>query len=754
MPAEAEQSRALTYREAEQIYVESEEYSLSESAWEAGFFIFTPAAGSLGSVFVLVAIMLNIICQLTFCVIAWTAFANPETSTFNNRDVIEQAKSWRLTDGHSPDRMDKASWVSLATRVCAQDGSLVFSTAQAGLLEEAAGYQGGFGTDIFPFLNILGSEGSILTTACLVLWYFTASREIFDCINVLNAICMIPNSGMCSRMLVNIDDMFVIDGLGWPRRLSLLLISFIRLGLTIWILIAGGIWLCLTSSLFDLILNAAALSFVFDLDEKIFAALCPPMVKGAISRTTPLKLKPETSIRGLGFKGPVALMVSLVFVYLLFENGVDPMMSRMQEVKSVMCDGPTEFVVEAGAGLGYAVAVKTKPYSDGGAEIDTLVKSATNQILSTNIGADDWDLLARRWVGQQGLIAQLVETAAEFNSALGKTSDDFIAPACLDELHPAGDDSPVRAYLEVLRFRTQRFNATRCSDFVEFCRFVNGTGTLVRSFCSLTCQCFTHMGVLVDRSGCSHPCNSMMKVELSSHDSMFSSCMDQPADVYGSPEVAVWLKDLETMLGVEIPRESISRHGCSVVSALQADTFFEPDKATWLPDALCGRSTGSNIAADNIQYQTLRFMCPVTCGCTLDFSAECPRSCKKGPGSMAVNTCSLGMCPSKSIANFELFPGIFCEQVDKYMKTGDPSFLGITLNATPAGCEMLTVHFSETCCCPGPCEPYAFCFINTQCGWCNASDACRGTPCAMCEAVGPCSSCFKNKENDGSGGSD
>jgi hypothetical protein len=81
--------------------------------------------------------------------------------------------------------------------------------------------------------------------------------------------------------------MFVIEALGWPRRICLLLVTSIRMILCVLLLISGGKWLSVTSNSVDLLLSASALAFVFDLDECIFATLAPPVIKRGISRTSP-----------------------------------------------------------------------------------------------------------------------------------------------------------------------------------------------------------------------------------------------------------------------------------------------------------------------------------------------------------------------------------------------------------------------------------------------------------------------------------
>ena len=54
------------------------------------------------------------------------------------------------------------------------------------------------------------------------------------------------------------------------------------------LLYTGILWLSHTSSMTDLILNAAALGFIMDTDELLFAATTPAVVHNVVSRLEPL----------------------------------------------------------------------------------------------------------------------------------------------------------------------------------------------------------------------------------------------------------------------------------------------------------------------------------------------------------------------------------------------------------------------------------------------------------------------------------
>eukprot|EP00927_Polykrikos_kofoidii_P068004 TRINITY_DN63417_c0_g1_i1.p1 TRINITY_DN63417_c0_g1~~TRINITY_DN63417_c0_g1_i1.p1 ORF type:complete len:805 (+),score=119.58 TRINITY_DN63417_c0_g1_i1:71-2485(+) len=683
---EAADCRDVTYDDAKELYASDGKWELSDSVWDASFIAWTPACGVLGSVFLSAVLILNITIQLLFCWVANEVFANAELSTFHP-DIVDEVSRWRINDAHSKDRMDKSSWVSLATRVCELDESLVFGNSQMNLYMELGKYTSPLTVGKFDVLT-----GSLLAIVCLLLWYFTVVQDVFASVDFINVMCTIPNSGMQSRMVMDAENMFVMEAIGWPRRLCLMSLTCLRVFIAGWVLLCGGMWLCLTSSLPDLILNAAALAFVLDCDELLFATLAPPMVKRTIAQIAPLKRTSIPVIRGLGLQGPIALLVCFIFVAGLKWTHMDPMVDRMSKVDIEMCGGEKRFVLDVSKNLGYAVVVPTRPINSD--SINTFMK-ATKEF--TGVTVDELTSLANLPLSKQGRGAVVVGTETDFNRELQKTSADFIAPMCDDEMHVVGEQESVHlAWLEGLRSVTSRHNATGCKDFQEYCRSFSSVGMLVRSFCSNTCQCGTILSALIDRDGCTNGCAAMTQVELSSPKRIdgrsLASCIDVPVEEFSEPEQVRMLADYEEILGVKLPVEKFKELGCKVLFSPNGFEVFSPEIAPWVPDALCGRTTGSNIAIKNLRYQSLRWMCPVSCGCSIDFSSECPASCKKGALYTAVDACSQGLCPGEEVSKDAVFQEDACLHIDEMLKANH--------NLSQAQCEAMVDLAAPTCCCP------------------------------------------------------
>jgi len=112
---------------------------------------------------------------------------------------------------------------------------------------------------------------------------------------------------------------------------------------------------------------------------------------------------------------------------------------------------------------------------------------------------------------------------------------------------------------------------------------------------------------------------------------------------------------------------------------------------------LCGVAHKTSVALQDLEYVTLRWVCPVSCGCTSDFSDECPRSCKDGDRT-SVDFCSKGLCAKdtqilnpRQVVPFEA-GSKECELIDWQMR--GPSAGGLSQQQ----CEQHLEEYSTTCC--------------------------------------------------------
>merc|ERR1712150_62286 len=111
----------------------------------------------------------------------------------------------------------------------------------------------------------------------------------------------------------------------------------------------------------------------------------------------------------------------------------------------------------------------------------------------------------------------------------------------------------------------------------------------------------------------------------------------------------------------------------------------------------CGVAQETSVALKDLEYATLRWVCPVSCGCTIDFSDECPRSCKEGDRTSG-DLCSKGLCTKDTqILNLRQVVQWTrgskpCEQIDWQMR--GPAATGLSQQQ----CEQYSEEYSTTCC--------------------------------------------------------
>eukprot|EP00927_Polykrikos_kofoidii_P010570 TRINITY_DN14454_c0_g1_i5.p1 TRINITY_DN14454_c0_g1~~TRINITY_DN14454_c0_g1_i5.p1 ORF type:complete len:805 (-),score=87.97 TRINITY_DN14454_c0_g1_i5:246-2660(-) len=721
---------------------EDNDFELSESVWEASLLAGAPGVGVLGSIFLLLIIALNLYIQVIFCSIVWTAFGSEEESVFHPA-IVKEAERWRFNEAHSTDRMDKVAWASHGSRVCGNDGSLVSGNVQAGLVGERERY-----IKHLTVGNItLNKQGFLLAWTCLALWYLTVAGELIRGFEMMGSLCAIPHSGTRSKFVTNVENAVEVEALGWPRRVSMLLLTCIRLSIAFLLLVAGGKWLCLTTDIFDLILNAAALAFVLDCDELIYTTMAPIMLKRRMKNIAPLKTHLGISVGGLGWKSPVVLLGLAIFFFTFNSLYIQPVHERIEATWVKMCDGDRAFVVEASTSLGNAVIVSTNTMKEVGKNTRrSVMRRATEQFLG--LSTKEKERLKGLPIYMQNESAVVVRTQAEFFSELQRTSDSFSSPKCRDELQWTSDKQPHAAYLEGMRSLTGRHDANNCTDFMPLCRDDSSGGVLVRTFCSRTCRCDTLATLMVDRTGCTSGCLARTQIELSVYsgrdtDSL-SACYDREPTKFLMPDVKLLLESYEKRLRVQLPLEQIQQYGCMLFSRQNSEVEFWDPNSSWVPDALCGRSNGTNVAIQNVPFQSLRGLCPVSCGCSIDFSPQCPVICKEGAFRVQVDSCSLGVCPGRSLAPVQ--DDSFCRDLDR-------SFRNYEIDQTQ--CEALADNYMDSCCCPGAvscdgcdavkreqCYGTEDCFNRGSCSHCNATEECEDAECGWCSSWSQCAACF------------
>ena len=300
-----------------------------KSAWSIPMVI-SPSNVS-ESVFACALFLVNVTMQSLFTLI----IASPE---FLGTDFSENAKTarvWRGSFAHDVAYVD-LSGQSLATRVCDEDGSLIYSTAQATMISHINSYLGlaklgpeGFAVGSFQ-------PGVLLAVMCILLWIICIVREFRSVWYVLQAVLFgqMRTSGKTTQA-----------GQAVSGRLAaaMTLVCLGRATVACALLVSGTLWLSRTTSITELMLNSVALEAVLHVDEFIFSAFVPTRLQQQIQRLPPVMMRKSNRwprVENLVLAG--ILMAGLILPYFLL---LSPLTDDMLAVKTQMCGGSLEFAV-------------------------------------------------------------------------------------------------------------------------------------------------------------------------------------------------------------------------------------------------------------------------------------------------------------------------------------------------------------------------------------------------------------------------
>merc|ERR1711862_1038449 len=101
------------------------------------------------------------------------------------------------------------------------------------------------------------------------------------------------------------------------------------------IVVAGSLWLAKTTDIENIVLNAAALAFILDVDEILYEALVPGSVKALGRALEPFSLSESSYVEWFS---PVAHAVGVtIFILIVVAAAVMPSENGMYDIAHVMC---------------------------------------------------------------------------------------------------------------------------------------------------------------------------------------------------------------------------------------------------------------------------------------------------------------------------------------------------------------------------------------------------------------------------------
>lgn len=633
---------------------------IAPSVWECAVFIGLPGMGAAGSFMLLLSVLINVMLQLVFCLIASHAF------TGDTLPDPAEARQWRLISGHDYYNMDSDNWVSLVERVCGNDNSLIVSGRQLDILEQIREY-----LESLPMLgdNAAGKIciGEMLCAVTVAVWLFIVAVEIQNTMNYGFSIWVLPR-GNSVRITMQ-GDRLKLEGMAKRRLLIVAISTFAHMAIIGIIAYVGALWLAMTTEPMELVLNAAALAFVLNIDELVFETITPLTMRTITRQLLPLKKPVGVRWRGLGVF-PVLMFCLCLFGTIFFVlNHAMPLKNKMAEIELQMCGrGRKNFVVTQNLQFGMAYISDTNKLSAAGVKENTLLQHVTDHFIDYVKERNENDTETDNTPRQSQLkgIWYPADEQKEFVENLALKREE------LDDTWPCHDENPVafgvpkkdgirNAFWTGLHFNYDR-SAQNCTELRAFCP-LEASATL-RFACARTCGCASPLSMW-PRRGCPPRC-SVMRKEISRQydcDDHSNETWKYHWDISLRDQLFIFSQRIEAQFGADFPQVTTAwafslfqEHGCEAIELIRANES-SPGEPVGIADYFC---SPPNRGQDT---PGLNAFCAKSCRCVDMFREEknhrtrdCPPGCVKAArggcppycppfGTLPTKLgCSAGMC--------------------------------------------------------------------------------------------------------------
>ena len=173
---------------------------------------------------------------------------------------------------------------------------------------------------------------------------------------------------MTATALHRSGDIVKFVGFGTPRFVFICVIVAVRVVIAISLLYTGVLWLLSTTSIEDIVLNAAALSFVMDLDEVLFLTLVTEPAKAMLRKMEPLYRIVTPPLRlwgrevGKDFMFPCFAWICFAVLMGLIFPVISENVETMRDVQHQLCGGNLNFVVDVLPSTGTVYVKESTPF--------------------------------------------------------------------------------------------------------------------------------------------------------------------------------------------------------------------------------------------------------------------------------------------------------------------------------------------------------------------------------------------------------
>lgn len=599
---------------------------LQESFWDAIFVLGLGGLGMTTTFLVMVGTLVSICSQSVFCWIVFSAFLTPDAK-YDAAWLVD----WRLLVGHSINGYDANSDSSLVSRAC-RGKPFDREWWTHSLLNEIDDY-------LTPMFSEKLTVGSILSSMAVAIWLAYIAKELQRVATLTMNLCAVPKGptlvvdmhharGIARRhsssssitSAAQASSLRHFHSISTARRSFLLLTLLVRAVLAALLGFCGGLWLCRTRDIENIIQNGVALVFVLEIDELFFELFAPLHASRFVISIARYEQSTKAWVYNLASVLQLLAYLGICWCFVWFE--VVPNTDSATEVRDIICSGNQDFIIESHTKVGPIFVTDTSPFEDGNLDNKMLpgMLGLLRQVSQNYKPEEAVDWMWRSSLEGRGEVAvKHTPTVRDFNGWL--TMDQFqvadqstygfgnwFGNTCEDQ----GRDFWEGDWL--WSTATALTGATDCAGAQPFCG--QRDLVLIRMLCPQTCKCDTAIGGQFLSNGCrlgctqepsflDSPCKDFSEDEVENKESWTYFW-----DLFYSNNKGFWLEDHPLMVFAK----NGSNGNCSVLTS-----------ESWMLNEFC-----FHFHNDWVARRPLTAFCPETCGCLQQPRPESPISTSLG----------------------------------------------------------------------------------------------------------------------------
>jgi len=443
-------------------------------------------------------------------------------------------------------------------------------------------------------------HGPMLCAVCVFLFAVLVLRELRSLLEFLRAMGALPRGR--TRL-----ERGRLVAMSWSRFAGMLSLGFLRAIVALALLCAGVLWLSSTSSLTDLIMSAAALGFVLDLDGHLLETTVPAAVQKVLGGLQPLRYRRLPCC--MEAVAPLLCLAGTVTACLMVI--VLPLADNMLLAKAMFCDGSLDFAVAqnpAGAPISRATAVFEQAYVVPGMK----ARAVTELIHHTPGAVLQFSSFA---ASRQAFAADSEMTILELSRSMPCADVDRSPHAVMLTEAPYWLMA-VREETGLHRGLPTTQKAFACRDYAGHC----DASAILRAVCPVTCGCAdarSGLALSQPQRGCPETCSRAAWQAL-----VNESCSD--LDVGGTASWTRYWRSYQQTMSAQLPQrgELFERF---------ADDRIAGGCAGMLPDPLWRNDFCNEDAPPLVKsgLGAIRGFCPGYCCSGTTCSHKCPKACRE-----------------------------------------------------------------------------------------------------------------------------